>query len=105
MKLRKSLVVALCLASLGTIAVPMTASADVAVYFNSAPPAPRHESIPAPRKGYEWSSGYWNVKDNRHVWQNGHWEKHRTGYTLTQPTWTQHDDKWQLERGHWNKGG
>jgi hypothetical protein len=45
-------------ASLGTIAVPMTASADVGIYFNSAPPPARYEVIPAPRKGYVWSSGY-----------------------------------------------
>lgn len=104
MKFRKSLLAAMCLASLGAVSVPTTASADVAIYLNTAPPPPRYEPVPAPRHGYTWSSGYWNVKGQRHEWQAGHWEKDRTGYQLAQPTWTQHDNRWQLERAHWNKG-
>ena len=101
---RKSMIVALSVASLGAVCAPMTASADVAIYFNSAPPPTRYEAIPAARNGYVWSSGYWNAKGNNHVWQAGHWERERAGYHLAQPTWTQHDNRWQLERGHWNKG-
>ena len=104
MKFRKSLVGALCIASLGAIALPMAASADVGIYFNTAPPPVRYEAVPAPRHGYTWSSGYWNANGQRHVWQAGHWEKDRHGYYLAQPTWTQHDDRWQLQRGQWNKG-
>jgi hypothetical protein len=104
MKFRKSLVAALCVAALGAIAVPTTASADVAVYFNTAPPQARYEAVPAPRSGYVWSSGYWNYKGNKHVWQNGHWERERPGHHWSQSTWTQHDNRWQLQRGHWNKG-
>jgi|KBSSwiStaDraftv2_1062776.scaffolds.fasta_scaffold04972_7 hypothetical protein len=104
MEFRKSLIAVLCAASLGTIAVPMAATADVGIYFNSAPPAARYEAIPAPRNGYVWSSGYWNANGNRHVWKAGHWERQRTGYHWAQPTWTQRDTRWQLERGRWNKG-
>jgi hypothetical protein len=103
MKFRKSLVVALTAASLGTIFVPMAASAAVAVYFNVAPPPARHEVVPAPRSGYVWSSGYWNAKGDRHVWQDGHWERERTGYHYAQPTWTQQDNRWQLQPAHWNR--
>ena len=102
MKLRKSLVV-LSLVSIGAVCAPMTASAEVAIYFDSAPPPARYEAIPAPRSGYVWSSGYWNAKGHNHVWQAGHWERQRPGYQLAQPTWTQHDNRWQLERAHWNK--
>jgi len=104
MKFRKSLLVGLCAAALGISAIPMTASADVAVYFNSAPPPARYEVVPAPRAGYIWSSGYWNAQNNHHVWQAGHWERERAGYYMTQPSWTQHEDTWQLQRGHWTKG-
>jgi hypothetical protein len=104
MKFRKSLVFGLCVASLGAVSVPMTATADVAVYFNTAPPQVRYEAVPAPRSGYVWSSGYWNAKGNRHVWQAGHWEHQRPGYYWTQSTWTQQEKRWQLERGRWNKG-
>ncbi|MEO8135708.1 MAG: YXWGXW repeat-containing protein [Betaproteobacteria bacterium] len=104
MRLRKTLVAVLCAAALGAVAVPMTASAQVVVYFNSAPPALRYEAVPAPRRGYVWSAGYWNVKHNRHVWQAGHWEKQRKGYAYAQPNWTQQNNRWELQRSHWNKG-
>jgi len=103
MKFRKSLVVALSIASIGAISVPLTASAQVAIYFNTAPPPPRYEAVPPPRNGYVWSSGYWNAKNDKHVWQNGHWERQRTGYSYAQPTWSQHDNQWQLQRAHWSK--
>jgi hypothetical protein len=104
MKFRKSLLLGCCLASLGGISVPMTASAETGVFFNIAPPPVRHEAIPAPRRGYMWSPGYWNANGNRHVWQAGHWQRERPGYHFTQPTWTQRDNRWRLERGHWDKG-
>jgi len=84
--------------------VPITASAETSVYFNVAPPAARYEVVPAPRRGYLWAPGYWNGRNNRHVWQAGHWERERTGYYYNQPAWTQRDNRWQLERGRWNKG-
>jgi hypothetical protein len=104
MKFRKSLLAALCVASLGLVSVPMTASAASGIYLNFEPPPARVEAVPAPRRGYLWAPGYWNAKGNRHVWQAGHWERERTGYYFTQPTWTQRDNRWQLERGRWNRG-
>jgi|ERR1700674_979524 hypothetical protein len=104
MKLRKSVLVGLCLASLGGISLPTTASAEVGIYLNVAPPPVRYEAVPAPRRGYLWSPGYWNASHDHHVWKAGHWEHERTGYHFTQPTWTQRDNRWQLERGRWNKG-
>jgi len=105
MKFRRALLAGLCAATLGgAIIVPVTASAtSTVVYFNTAPPAARHEVQPAPRPGYVWSSGYWNTKHNKHVWQEGHWERERHGYSMTQPQWTQHDNRWELQRGHWTK--
>jgi hypothetical protein len=104
MKFRKTLLVALCAASIGGLAAPMTANADVGIYLNIAPPPVRYEAVPAPRAGYVWAPGYWNARNNRHYWQAGHWERNRKGYHYNQSTWTQHDNRWQLERGHWNKG-
>ncbi len=104
MRFRKSLIVAMCVASLGGISAPLTASAEVAIYFNSAPPAARYEVVPAPRNGYVWAPGYWNAKNNKHVWQNGHWERNRKGYHYNQSTWVQHDNRWQLQGGSWSQG-
>ena len=106
MKFRRALLAGLCAATLGAaIIVPAPANAAATVvYFNTAPPATRHEVQPAPRPGYVWSSGYWNTKNSKHVWQAGHWERERHGYYMTQPQWTQRDNRWELQRGHWSKG-
>lgn len=103
MKFRKSLVAVLCVASVGAVALPLAASADTRIYLNTAPPELRHEVVPAPRKGYVWIPGYWNVRNDRHAWQAGHWERHRAGYHYVEPVWTQ-QNRWALERGRWNRG-
>jgi hypothetical protein len=104
MRLRKLLIVGLCVTSLGTITVPMMASAQPGIYFNIAPPPPRQEAVPNARRGYVWVPGYWNARGNRHVWQAGHWERSRAGYSYAQPNWIQRDNRWQFERGRWNRG-
>lgn len=105
MKFRKSLIAAaLCVGTLAGVSVPVTANAQATVYYNVAPPAPRHEVVPHPRRGYVWHSGYWDLRGKRHVWRGGHWERSRRGYYLTQPTWTQNGDRWELHRGRWNQG-
>lgn len=102
MNIRKSLAVALCAASVVTLALPLTASAEVGIFFNVAPPPLRYEEVPPARQGYQWSPGYWNAHNNRHVWQAGHWERDRPGYTRSHPTWTQRE-RWQFEPGRWNR--
>ena len=104
MKFRKSLIAVMCAASLGAVSVPLVASAEVGIFFNVAPPAPRFERVPAARRGYVWSPGYWNVRANRHVWKAGHWERDRKGYHRSNPRWIERDNRWQLERGRWNRG-
>ena len=105
MKFRKLLLAGLCVTALSGIAVPVVADAAVGgVYLNVAPPPPRSEVVPSPRRGYVWVPGYWNARGNRHVWQAGHWEKSRNGYIYVQPNWVQRDNRWQLERGGWNRG-
>ena len=58
MKLRTTLLAAICVGTLAGIATPLTANAEVGVYFNVAPPEPRYEVVPEPRRGYVWSNGY-----------------------------------------------
>jgi hypothetical protein len=104
MKFRRSLLAALCVMSMGGALAPSAASAAVTVYFDTAPPPPRYEAVPHPRKGYVWVPGYWNARSHQHVWQAGHWERARKGYHYNQSTWVEHDNRWQLEKGHWKKG-
>ena len=104
MKLRKSLLAALCVASLAAASIPIASSAAVGVYFDVAPPAPRVEVIPAPRHGYVWVPGYWDAPGHRHVWIRGHWERERRGYRYIEPRWVERDHRWYLERGGWRRG-
>ena len=103
MKFRKSMIAALCAASLGAVSVPLAANAAVEIYLNAAPPAPRFERVPAARRGYVWSPGYWDARNNKHYWRAGHWERERKGHYRTAPQWVQRDNRWQLERGRWNR--
>ncbi len=98
---------ATCLAAsvaIGTAAVHTTAAAQVSVSIRTAPPAPKYEAVPAPRRGYVWVPGYWNWNGHRHVWQSGVWVKERRGYSYVQPNWVERDGHWELHRGNWARG-
>ena len=103
MKFRNALVAAACAATMGGISIPSASQAAV-VYFNDAPPAPRIEVVPAPRRGYVWAPGYWDVRGHRHVWRRGHWERARRGWQYREPHWVQDNNRWRLERGGWAHG-
>jgi hypothetical protein len=77
---------------------------DNIVVVRTAPPAPRHESVPQARRGYEWVPGNWNWSGRRYVWTRGHWEKARRGYVYHQPAWVQDGDRWHMNRGGWQRG-
>ncbi len=101
---KQSLLAAVVVASLGMAAGPTTAAVNVSV--DVAPPPPRHEVMPAPRRGYDWTPGYWawDAGRHRHVWVAGTWVRSRPGYVYTQPTWVEHDGRWQHRRGAWARG-
>ena len=94
---------------LGTIvastlaAVAPTAHAAVEVYVNTPPPAARYEVVPAARSGYVWAPGYWNWRNNRHVWVKGGWQRNRTGYYYHPNRWLERDGKWYNERSRWDR--
>ncbi len=104
MKLRKTLLAALIAASLGGISVPTLTPAAVEIYFNAPPPPARHEVVPAPRRGYIWAPGYWDLRGKKHVWRAGHWEHQRAGFNYAEPRWVERNNVWVLERGRWNRG-
>ncbi|QJD98990.1 BcpO-related WXXGXW repeat protein [Massilia forsythiae] len=79
-------------------------AADRVVVIREAPPAPRHETIPAARRGYEWAPGYWNYVGHRYVWVKGHWERSRAGYAYRRPEWRQGPSGWEMDRGGWRRG-
>lgn len=99
---RKLLVGALLASSIGI--VPAIAAAEVGIFLDIAPPAPRYEVVPAPRAGFIWAPGYWDWRSGRHSWVKGHWERQRAGYHWNESRWEQRDGRWALSRGGWERG-
>ena len=66
-----------------------------------APPPPRHEAVPRPRRGKVWEEGHWEWRGNRYRWVSGHWVQARHGHQYRQPQWVQRDGHWELQRGRW----
>jgi len=87
----------------GGLVVPTVATAAT-VWVRTAPPPPREEAVPAPRRGYVWVPGYWDWNGRRHMWHGGVWMKERRGYVYTQPAWVEHEDRWEFRRGAWARG-
>jgi len=100
--MKQLLLAALVAGSFGSIALP--ASADVVV-VQTAPPAPRAERVPPPRRGYVWAPGHWEWRGGHHVWVNGTWLRERRGYVYHAPAWVERDGRWVMERGTWVRGG
>ena len=68
-----------------------------------APPPPRYERVPPPRRGMVWSQGHWEWRGHRHVWMAGYWVKARPGYHNREPRWVEHDGRWAMQRGGWDR--
>ncbi|CAN5197083.1 hypothetical protein BH11PSE11_BH11PSE11_25780 [soil metagenome] len=98
--IKRILLASMLASSLAGISVP--AAADVVVRV--APPAPRVEAVPAPRRGYMWVPGHWDWRGNRHVWVRGTWLRERHGYRYNQPAWEERDGRWHMNRGGWARG-
>ena len=100
--LKKTLLAAAVVMSLGGVTLPQASAADVIVRV--APPAPRVEAVPAPRHGYVWVPGYWDYRGHRHVWVAGSWVRERRGYRYVTPHWVERNGAWVMERGRWDHG-
>lgn len=108
---RLALVVgAAALLSLGAMTVPAVAQAQTyphtltAIQFG-APPPPRAERVPAPRRGYVWAPGHYEWRGNRYAWVRGTWLKARPGYAYQAPEWRERDGRWQYRGGRWDRDG
>src|SRR5690349_3317533 len=97
--IRKLMLAALLAGSLGTIAT----TASAVVYVRVAPPEPRVEVVPQPRRGYTWAAGHWEWQNRRHVWIQGNWVRDRRGYEYRQPEWKEDNGRWHMTRGAWGR--
>lgn len=98
--IKKILVAAMLAASLGSIAT----SASAQIIVRVAPPQPRAEVAPQPRRGYVWVAGHWEWRNRKHHWVKGTWVRERRGYRYEQPTWVERDGGWAMQRGAWRRG-
>ena len=99
--IKRILIAAILISSVG--AVSNYAVADVLVRI--APPPPRVERVPAPRRGQVWAPGHWEWHRQRHVWINGSWLRARPGYNYQGPAWVQRNGRWKMNGGRWARGG
>jgi hypothetical protein len=84
--------------------VPLASFAQRQVIVQVAPPAPRQEAVPAPRRGYVWVPGHYEWKNRRHQWVGGYWLRERRGYSYNAPRWVERDGRWAMEQGRWTRG-
>jgi len=75
------------------------------VVITVAPPAPRQEAMPPPRRGHVWAPGHYQWKRGEYQWVRGHWVRERRGYAYNEPRWVERNGRWQLEQGRWIRGG
>jgi hypothetical protein len=95
---------AIVISTAAFIPVQAMAQVGVNVVIGTAPPPPRREVVPDPRRGYEWAPGYWNWNGRRYVWVTGHWERVRPGHYYQRPEWQHDNNGWHLNRGGWHQG-
>ncbi len=99
--MKKLLIAAMLAGSLGSVTIPATSAV---VVIRQAPPEPRSERAPPPRRGYVWAPGYWDWKYNKHVWVRGKWIHDRKGHVYNTPRWEERDNRWHMSRGNWARG-
>ena len=88
-----------------TYAPPANARTQVVVGIGVAPPPPRFERAPPPRRGYVWAPGYWrwNGYAHRHVWVGGSWVRVHPGRYYRPAHWVHHGRQWRFQPGYWGR--
>ncbi|HVZ43190.1 MAG TPA: YXWGXW repeat-containing protein [Ramlibacter sp.] len=80
-----------------------SAQAATSLVITTAPPAPMHEVVPAPRRGYVWVPGHYVWRHGNYAWMGGHWTRERLGYAYVEPRWEQHGDRWVMIGDRWER--
>ena len=94
-------ILAAAVLGVGLMATP--ARARVELYVGVAPPEPRVEVVPEPRRGYVWAPGFWEWRGRHHYWVPGHWMRARVGYHWEPDRWDRDGERWHYYRGGWNR--
>jgi hypothetical protein len=92
----------ICAAASGALALsPASAAADAV--SDVAPPPLRIERAPAPRDGYVWGAGHWELSRHSYVWVSGTWIPERRGAHWIADHWDQAGAQWHYVAGHWER--
>ena len=81
-----------------TLGALVSVPAQAQVYVQVAPPPPRVEVVPAPRRGMVWAPGHWEWRNNRHTWVRGVWMRERAGYRYREPAWVENNGRCENRR-------
>ena len=100
-------------ATFGAASVAMAplapAAAQVNITFGAPPPPVRYEAVPAPRTGYVWAPGHWQLVNDQHAWVPGNWQQARPGYRYVPDSWERQAvngrDQWRYQPSRWDKDG
>jgi hypothetical protein len=80
------------------------AQAQYTAIVSTAPPAPRHEVVPAARPGWVWAPGHYEWRGGEYAWIEGSWMRERAGYEYREPHWVQRGDgSWYLVGNNWER--
>jgi hypothetical protein len=84
---------------------PAAAQVAVDVGVRMAPPPPRFERMPPPRRGWVWTPGYWRwaPRWHRYEWVPGNWVHERRGYRWHEGVWVQRGPGWYWRDGYWGR--
>lgn len=91
------------LLSLCAFTAPAQANTTATILIQTAPPPPRYEAVPPPRRSMVWVPGHWEWRGRHHVWIDGHWIKARPGYRYHAPTWVEQGGRWHMRPGGWDR--
>jgi hypothetical protein len=61
--------------------------------------------VPAPRAGYVWSQGHYELINDQYVWRPGQWLAERPGYRYVAPAWSQVGNQWRYVPSRWDRNG
>lgn len=101
-----SLAAAALFSTATVVTAPFTpADAQVNITFGSPPPPVRYEAVPAPRSGYVWAPGHYELVNDQYVWRQGQWMTARPGYRYVAPAWSQVGNRWQYMPSRWDRDG
>jgi|SRR5450830_208254 len=97
----------LCVSAIlaGKKPAPLPTIVDPSAVVPMTPPPPKKETVPSPRAGVVWSSGYWKHTNTWFVWCEGHWELSRPGQRYVAPHWDQRADGWHFIGAGWHADG